>query len=160
MVLDQWAAIMHAKIDQIHNELQMTLDQYDKKFEEKLNYWKINLASQLEQNVGCILTEQLQKYEIETPHVEKACLEFCRLEDVFHSFSNQQLITMAIDVENQMTLNPPMIVCSDIVVDGLNLTENSQEKMDWANQQKNESNDNPIHGTGSRKCIYDFYDQN
>jgi hypothetical protein len=159
MQLDQWATTLHTKIDQIHNELQLALDHFDKKIQEKSDQLKTYLTTHLEQNVGFILTEQLQKVEINKPQVEKATLEYHRLENLFHSFHNRPLITMAIDTENQKALNPPTIICSDILTDGLNLNENIQEKIDWSDQQENSLSGNSTCETRSCKYIHDFYFQ-
>ncbi len=96
------------------------------------------LKTHLEQNVGCILTEQLQQFEINQPQMEKASLEYNRLENLFQSFHNQQFITLAIDTKNETTINPPVIVCLDILMNELNSTENFQERMDLSDQEKNE----------------------
>jgi hypothetical protein len=64
---------------------------------------------------------------------------------------NQQLIRINIDAENEMILNPPTIICSDIIVDGLNVKENSPEKIDPSNQQTNKTFDNPSVEINSRK---------
>jgi hypothetical protein len=153
--LDQWAAALHAKINQIRDELQMTLDHFDQKLQDKNAQLKEYLGNELELNVGCILKEQLQQFEIDKSKVDKANLEYNRLEKLFNSYNNQQLITMVIDSENQITLNPPTIICSDILMDGSNLTENVQDNMDWLDQQKTESFDNLTGQTKSCKCIHD-----
>jgi hypothetical protein len=147
MLLNQWAATMHAKIDQTRNELQIKLDQCDKKVVEEKEQWKIFLGNHLEQNVGCIITEQLQKYEIDKPQVEKARLEFARVQKLFHAINNQQLISLINDAENEMSFNSPVVVCSNIVFEGLNFMEN----IDQSNQLGNELHDNSICETNSGK---------
>jgi len=109
------------------------------------------LKTHLEQNVGCILTEQLQQFEIDQPQMEKASLEYNRLENLFQSFHNQQFITLAIDTKNETTINPPVIVCLDILMNQLNSTENFQERMDLSDQEKNELPNNSTCETKSRK---------
>ncbi len=133
----------------------MTLDHFDQKLQDKNAQLKEYLGNELEQNVGCILKEQLQEFEIDKSKVDKANLEYNRLEKLFNSYNNQQLITMVIDSENQMTLNPPTIICSDILMDELNLTENVQDNMNLLDQQKIESFDNSTAQTKSCKCIHD-----
>jgi len=152
--LNQWATALHTKINQIRDELQITLDHFDKKLQDKNDQLKTYFRNELEQNVGCILTEQIQQFEIDKPKVEKANLEYNRLEKLFNSYNNQQLITMVINSENEINLNPPTIICSDILMDELNLTENIQENMDWSNQEKNESSNNSTDQTKSCKYIH------
>jgi len=136
MLLNQWAAAMHAQVDHARNELLMSLDQFNKEIEQKKDQWKTYLGNQLEQNVGCALTDELQKYESDGVEVEKARMEFIRLQKMFHSLNNRQLITMTNDTDNQMVLHPPLIVCADIVVNGLDMMENFQEIIENSDQQK------------------------
>ena len=142
MMLKQWAATMHAKIDQARHELQIKLDECDKKIEEKKDQWRIYLGTHLEQNVGCILTEELQKYEIDALQMNKARAEFFRLQNLFHTLNNQQLINLIEDGENQMFLNLPIIVCSNIVFEGLDSLNLLYENIDPSDQQINVLHDN------------------
>jgi hypothetical protein len=64
-LLDQWTIAMHMKIDQKAEELQRQIDQLDKRIEDNNNDWKIFLKNQIETKVGCVLTQILQKYEID-----------------------------------------------------------------------------------------------
>lgn len=140
--LDQWATTMHSKIEQIHHDLQMTLEHCEKKIHDNSDQLKKYLSNDLEQHVGSVLTEQLQQFEIDKSQIEKANLEYNRLENLFNLFNNQQLITMVVNTENEVNLNPPVIIGSDIVMDGLNLPVNSPEKMDQSDQQTNELSKN------------------
>jgi hypothetical protein len=142
MLLNQWAATMHAKIDQARHELQIKLDECDKKIEEKKDQWRTYLGNHLEQNVGCILSEQLQKYEIDAFQMDKARAEFIRLQKLFHSLNNQQLINMIEDEEYQMSLNLPIIVCSNIVFEGLDSMNLFYENINPSDQQINALHDN------------------
>jgi len=63
---------------------------------------------------------------------------------------------MTIDLKNQITLNSPVIIYSDDFVDELYL-ENSQKTMDCADQQINESLDDSISDTLSRKGYVTFF---
>jgi hypothetical protein len=131
----------------------MTLDQFEKKCEEKKDDVKIYLESDLEKNADCIVRKQSKKFEISTQKVENANQKLNLLENLFYSLNNQQLISININVENKMILNPPVILCSDIIVDGLNLEKNSPEKVDSSDQQTKKTFDDPSDETSSRKYI-------
>jgi hypothetical protein len=120
--LDQWAIRMHEKIEERHNELHMTFDQIEKKFQENKDDVKIHL----EENVSCVLRKQLEEFEINNQQMKKANQELNLLQNFVHLFNNQQLITININTENQMILNQPTIICSDIIVDGLNFNPSDE----------------------------------
>jgi hypothetical protein len=146
--LDQWIATIHSKINQIRTELQTTLVHFENKIRERSEQLKFYLRNELEHKVGCILTEQLQEFEINKLQIDKAALDFIRLENLFNSYNNRQLITMINNSENQINLNPPSFVCSDILIDEFHLSENIQEKI---------NDSNPItHETESRECKFSF----
>jgi hypothetical protein len=152
--LDKWAATMHEKTEQRRNVLHLTLDQFEKKIEEKQDDMKTHLENDLQENVGCVLKKELEQFEMNKQQVEKASQKLNLLEIFVHSLNNQQLITINIHPENQMILNPPTILCSDIIVDGLNLKENSPEKNHSSDQQTNKICDNRFDDIRSRKYIF------
>ena len=145
---------MHAQIDQARNELLTTLEEFNKEIEEKKDQWKTYLADQLEQNVGCLLTEELQNYESDGMQMKNARLEYIRLQKLFHSLNNQQLITMTHDTDDQVILHPPLIVCSDIFVNGFNFMENFQVTNSDEETIEFEEFDTTIDENSSCKCNF------
>jgi hypothetical protein len=128
--LNQWISTVHAKVDQIRIELEMTLVHFEDKLHERSDQLKSYLRNELENKVGCILTEQLQEFEVSKAQVEKAGMEFVRLENIFNSFNNRQLITMISNSDNPVVLNPPTFVCSDILINEFHMPEDNQETTD------------------------------
>ncbi len=147
--VDQWVATIHAKLDQVRTELQMTLVHFENKIRERSDQLKCHLRNELEDKVACILTEQLQEFEINNSQVEKAGSDFIRLENLFNSFNNRQLITMISNSDSQISLNPPSFVCSDILIEEFHLTENIQEETNGF--------DPTTHETISGECIHNVF---
>jgi hypothetical protein len=151
--LDEWASKMHTKIDQTQNDLQITLDEFDKNFKEKKNRLKQVFQDHLKTNID-LLKEQLKEFEIERSCIDDTNQKFFLLQNLFHKFNNEQLITLVIDKEQQMILNPPIFIYSDIIVDRLIPKENPQEKVNVSDQQTNKTLDNPTDEMRSRKYIF------
>jgi hypothetical protein len=133
---------MHAEIDQKHEELRQKLDQFDRQIEENKDYWRLFLRTQMEIKVGCVLTEQLQKYEIDALEFNKAHQEFIRVQKLFHLLNNQPLISVRDSEGKQINLNSTHLYFPSITSDGLDWMKIafSEKRIKCLDEQQTHSN--------------------
>jgi hypothetical protein len=139
--LNQWAEIMQTQINQKCKELQLELDRIHRQIEENRNQWKISFANRMENKVGCVLMEQLQKCEIDGAGFDKARDEFIHLKELFNLFNGQPLISVFSVEDNQANLNEPRVVLPTVLVDAFNWLEDSSmeyiaETIEYSHQQQ------------------------
>jgi len=149
---------MHIKIEEKREELQMKLSQLDRKIEDYKDHWKLFLKTQIEMKVGCVLMELLQKYEIDELKLNKARQDFICLKKLFHSFDNQQLISIRNNEEKEMSFNLPELYFSSIISEDLDwmknfFSENSEERINLLDDQQNYMNEESTYKINS--CEYD-----
>jgi hypothetical protein len=138
--LNQWAEMMHSKINQKYNELQLELDRLDREIEASRENWKKVLLNRMETKVGCVLTVQSQKDEVDEVEYNEAQDEFVRLKELFHLFSSQPMISLLNVENNQEDLNTPRLVFPSITADSFNWMENfsmenTVQTMEYSDQQ-------------------------
>jgi hypothetical protein len=149
---------MHIKIEEKREELQMKLSQLDRKIEDNKDHWKLFLKTQIEMKVGCVLMELLQKYEIDESKLNKARQDFVCLEKLFHSFDNQQLISIRNNEEKEMSFNLPELYFSSVISEDLDwmknfFSENSEQRINLLDDQQNYMNEESTYKINS--CEYD-----
>jgi hypothetical protein len=145
--LNQWAQVMHTKINQKYKEIQLELDQLHENIETNREHWKKSLANRMEMKIGCVLMEQSEKDEADGFEFNKARDEFVRVKELFHFFNSQPLISLSNIEDNQMYLNTLHLVFPNVTVDGFNLMENFSientiQTMEYSDQQSIDMDEN------------------
>ncbi|CAF1379012.1 unnamed protein product [Adineta steineri] len=133
--LNQWAQMMHDIINRKHNELQEELDQKHKQIEKNKNSWATFMRNELEQNVGCVLMEQVQKDEIDGPKVDTARKGFHRLQQLFDSLNTKPLISLSNVGINQVDFDTYGLGLPKITVTNF-FTENTVEIMNFSGEEQ------------------------
>ncbi|CAF1008827.1 unnamed protein product [Rotaria sordida] len=119
ILIDQWAAAMHAKINQKHYELEAELNCYEQQIETNQDQWKKSLENRLTTKIGCKLEEQLQKYEVNGMEFKKACHELEHVRELFYLFNSKPLISVTHNDDNQINLNEPCLVFETNIKSGI-----------------------------------------
>ncbi|CAF1477844.1 unnamed protein product, partial [Adineta steineri] len=144
--LNQWAQMMHDTIDQKYNELRNELGQKHDQIERNKNSLTTFMRNELEQNVGCVLKEQLEKDEIDEPKVDEVRKEFHRLQQLFYSLNTKPLISLSnVDV-NQVDLDTYGLVLPKITMTDCDwmtnlCTENTEEIMESSDEEQTDTDE-------------------
>lgn len=137
--LDQWFQMLHKNINQKHNEILHVINRLQEYIEEKSECWKNALRNRLETKIGCVLMEQIEKFEVEELKFNQARDEFIRAKDLFNILDNQPLIALSNMGDDQMDFSTSHFVFPTIIpTDGLKLIEKfcMEETIECSNQQK------------------------
>ncbi len=157
MLIDQWATKMHMKIDQKREELQIKLNQLDRQIEANKNDWRIAIKTDIEMKVGCVLTELLEKYEIDGMKFNKAREDLVYLKKLFDLFDKEQLISIDNHEEKQMNFISPQLNFSSVISNDIGgwmknfYSENLEEKTNWLHNQQNYTNEKSTSQISSSK---------
>jgi len=135
----QFIEIMLLKIRERYQEFEMEIDQLQRHIETHTDRWKISLAKRMEIKVGCVLTEQLQKPEIDGPEINEARNELIRIKNFCHLINNQPLFSVTSAEDNQVDSNASQLVFPSLNKDGLKSMEefvmkNTLEVMEQSDQ--------------------------
>jgi hypothetical protein len=139
--IGRWQQLMHTIINQRCDELRMELYHKHRQIEANRDHLKTSLMNQLEIKVGGVLTEQLQKDEVDGTAIHEVQDELDRLQQLFHSLHTKPLISVSTTDSNPLNFNSPRLLFPDITVDGFNsfesfINENTAEIMEYSAEQQ------------------------